>query len=156
MKYLLIIFLCLNILGAYAQKRINNIDSIYYLVDTANTPLKDRMWDIGIESQYKYLTIKCPCLKFNIEPTFIYKLKDPGQKINDGYFSKLKIVSLAKLIELTKKTTDLTAQTLYIFYIIEKDANGGYIYHKTRLIQPRKKEVSIEYENIPSEANHKQ
>lgn len=148
MKYFLIIFLCFTLSKASAQKAAGNIDTVYYLLDTAGTSLKDRMWDIDVESQYKYFTIKCPCLKYNSEPTFIYNLKEPGKKIDSKLISKFSTVSLSSLIDLAKKTTDQTAQTLYIFYIIEKDNSNDYTAHKTRLVTPRKRQASIDYENI--------
>lgn len=148
MKYFFSIILFFSFFGAYAQKaRINNIDSIYYFVDTANTPIKERMMDIGIESTYQYFTILCPCLRYNAYPTFTYKRNDLGQTIDKTVFDKLITVSLTKLINLAKQTTDLTATTLYIYFFIEKK-NNSYAIHKTRLIQPRKPEVIQDYEKI--------
>ncbi|QEM13234.1 hypothetical protein [Mucilaginibacter rubeus] len=137
MKAILIICLCFTFFTTYAQKGVNNIDTVNYLLDTANTPLNDRMWDIGIESKYKYYTIKCPCLKFNNYPTFLFDVKEQGRKINKDQITKIKFISLGSLIDLAKTTTDLTAQTLYIFYIVEKTKREGYISHKVRLVTPR-------------------
>jgi hypothetical protein len=151
MKYCFLVILCLSSYIGSAQKvRINNIDSIYYYMDTVNTPVKERMWDAGIESTYQYFTIKCPCLKYNAEPTFIYKINDPGQTISKNTFDNLNTVNLVKLISLAKQTTDMTATTLYIYFFIEKKVNSEYITHKVRLITPRKPEVLIDYEIIPS------
>lgn len=151
MRYFLIIFFCFSLCKASAQKAVSNIDTVYYLLDTASTPSRDRMWDIGVESSYKFFTIKCPCLKYNSEPTFIYNLKEPGQKISNNSVSKFNTVGLSSLIAFAKKTTDLTAQTLYIFYLIEKNNTNEYTIHKMRLLAPRKRAASIDYENIPPE-----
>ena len=150
MKYILLIFFCFTFFKVSAQKNVNNIDSVYYLLDTTSTPIRERMWDVGIESRYKYFTIKCPCLKYGNEPTFIYNINDPGEKRTESYILKLNTVSLSKLIDLAKKTTDLTAHTLYIFYLVEKNSNSEYSIHKTRLLTPRKPQVSIDYEDIPN------
>jgi len=148
MKYFLIVILWLNIYSASAQKVANNIDTVYYLLDTTNTTPKDRMWDVGIESQYKYFTVKCPCLKYNSEPTFVYNLKDSGQSVSNASLSKIRMVSLPTLIDFAKKTTDLTAQTLCVFYIVEIGKDHEYIVHKTRLLTPRKREASVDFENV--------
>jgi hypothetical protein len=149
MKYYFSIILCISFYTARAQKaRINNIDSIYYFVDTAKIPIKERMMDIGIESTYQYFTIMCPCLKYNTNPTFIYKIKDSGQTIDKAAFDKLNTVTLIKLINLAKQTADLTATTLYIYFFIEKNNDDKYIIHKTKLVTPRKPEIIQDYENI--------
>lgn len=149
MKNLLIILILSSAtLHASAQKAVSNIDTVYYLLDTAKTPLKDRMWDIGVESRYKYYTIQCPCLKFNNSPTFVYNLKEGGTKISGDQIARFAFVSLPSLIERAKVTTDLTATTLYIFYIVEKNRENEYISHKMSLLTPRKPVTIIDYENI--------
>jgi hypothetical protein len=149
MKYCFSIILCLNFYAAFAQKAVvHNIDSVYYLIDTANSSVKDRMWDIGVESTSKYFTIECPCLKYNAKPTFIYRIKEPAQIINKNAFEKLNIRSLAMLINYAKQTTDLTATELYIYFFIEKNNDNEYVMHKVRLMAPRKQQVIIDYENI--------
>ncbi|GGB27640.1 MULTISPECIES: hypothetical protein [Mucilaginibacter] len=135
-------------LSASAQKAVSNIDTIYYLLDTANTPVKDRMWDIGVESQYKYYAIQCPCLKFNNYPTFVFNVKDPGRKISGDQITAFNFVSLSSLIERAKKTSDLTAQTLYVFYIVEKSDANEYVSHKIRLLPTRQQVTTIDKENI--------
>jgi len=156
MKYRLSIILCFCCYIACAQKTVsNNIDSIYYLIDASKTPVKERMLDIGVESTYQYFTIKCPCLKYNAEPTFVYKIKDAGQTINRDDFDKLKTVSLRTLINLAKQTVDLTATTLYVYFFIEKKEDDIYIVHKVRLITPRKREVIMDYETIPIDSSKK-
>jgi len=154
MKYFFTIILSFSLYTACAQKATNNIDSIYYFLDTANTPVKEQMWDVGIESKYKYFTIKCPCLKYNSEPTFVYDLKNIGQRIDRNSFDKINTKSLATLITLAKQTSDLTAETLYVYFLIEKSGNN-YDIHKVRLLTPRKRETSIDYENIPAEKTNK-
>ena len=138
-KNCLSFILCFSFYTANAQKAaINNIDSIYYFIDTAKTPINDRMWDIGIESSYQYFSIKCQCLKYGAEPIFVYKTKDPGQTIDKKAFRNLETVSLLKLINLAKQTADLTATTLYIYFFIEKKNKKDYTIHKVRLIIPQK------------------
>jgi len=149
MKSLLIILMLFcAAYSASAQKAISNIDTVYYLLDTTKTPLKDRMWDIGIEERYKYYTIQCPCLKFNNSPTFVYNLKEGGTKMSGDQIARLSFVSLSSLIERAKAATDLTATTLYIFYIIEKNAENEYISHKMSLLPPRQPVKYIDYDNI--------
>jgi hypothetical protein len=152
MKYFFSIILSIGFYTAFAQKaRINSIDSIYYFVDTIKTPAKERILEIGIESPYQYFTIKCPCLKYNAEPTFVYKLTDSGGKIDKSAFDKLNTVSLVKLINLAKQTADLTATTLYIYFFVEKKSNNEFVIHKARLVMPRKPEVIIDYQKVTFE-----
>lgn len=149
MKYCLAIILCFGFYKSSAQKAISNIDSVYYLADTTKTPFKDRMLDVGVESDFKYFTLKCPCLKYNAEPTFIYKIKDTGQQIDGNAFKMIKTRSLPTLISLAKQTSDLTTTVLHVYFFIERNEENSYIIHKVRLLTPKKPSMVIDYQNIP-------
>jgi hypothetical protein len=137
---------------ARAQKASsNNIDTVYYFIDTAGTPLKDRMWEVGIESNIKYFTSRCPCLKNNQGITFFYRLKNSGKKIDKNAFNNINTIDLASLLSFGKKATDLTATTLYVYFFIEKNSDKEFVIHEAKIYRPREGMKIIDYENIPAD-----
>lgn len=75
-----------------AQNRIRPIDTIYYLVDTTQVPIKDRMMITGTEKFYdsyrnseytiKYFRFKLKILPYGYYPTFTYRLGQRITKVN--------------------------------------------------------------------------
>ena len=94
MKKTLLIILTVGSLNAFAQEN-KKIDSLFYLLDTAKTPVNDRMWSIDMEknSIYKNYTIECPCLKNGGKPTFFYNIEGKYK----GIFLKKKELKTIKL-----------------------------------------------------------
>lgn len=149
-KTCLIVALCFSFMITRAQKVVNNMDSVYYYVDAASTPVKDRMWEVGTESKVKYFAIKCPCLKDNAWPNFIYRLSDQGEKIDKNQFGKINMRDLPTLIRLAKEDNNLTATTLHIYFFIEKSNDNEYIVHKTKLYIPPSRTTNSASGNISS------
>jgi len=106
MKKIYFIVLFLNAFIATAQKQ--QIDSIYYLIDTAKTPINDRMWDIHEEyPSLKLYIIKYPCLLYGQKPTFVYDVTaNKGITINKAGFDHIKFIDLPTLILKAKEFTN--------------------------------------------------
>ncbi len=81
MKYLfnfgILILLLFNIQKVNAQiKR----DSIYYLLDTANVPVKDRMFHIESEGPFMFYSLECKCFPYEYRIGFYYQIADKKEK----------------------------------------------------------------------------
>jgi len=129
-------------------QRHNKIDSIYYLVDTTKTPLKDRMWEIDMEyPSFKVYTIVCSCLRYDQKPTFLYDtLKNKGTIISKSQLKALFLIKLSSLITKAQQYTSVGFKGRYAIFIVEP-IGKKYIYHRVNLLTPRG--PSIDYENIP-------
>jgi len=119
-------------------------DTLYYLLDTTKTPVKDRLWVSGKEGSFKYFKIMCECLKDNSRPTFVYKLNDKGTQIDESDFRKKNFISLSKLIKLSKQTNINKHQIIYFVEPIE----DIYIKHEVHLFFVRKRKPTIDSEII--------
>ncbi|WP_179414248.1 hypothetical protein HDF19_16060 [Mucilaginibacter sp. E4BP6] len=142
--YILSILLIAFFLRTQAQKK-TRIDSVYYLVDTLHTPVKDRMWDINVEenSIYKNYTIHCPCLINGGSPTFFYniKSKEIAVHITKKELKAIKLIDLSYLI-LKSKQIEKNAYTRdYQIFLIEPDKKG-YIIHEVDFTNPNLRIVS--------------
>lgn len=136
MKRLFAFILLLFSFKTYAQKE-PKADSIYFLIDTAKTPVNVRMWDIDSSFLYKNYVIKCPCLKFNGMPTFFYSIvekEDKGKIINARELKTIKLISLPALILKSKQLLD-TEMISRLFFLIEP-IGKKYIMHNVSLINP--------------------
>jgi len=145
MKKLIIAFLFLHSFNIYGQKAPKS-DSIYYLVDTLHTSPKDRMWEIDIEGPFKYYSVKCPCLEYNQQPTFLYNYnKSPeGIAISQEELKRLKFISLPDLIALVKNVDYKSFKNKYAVFFIES-VDKGLISHRVFFTQPRKPVVFKDY-----------
>jgi len=148
MKNGLFVFFFL-IAGLHSKAQINKPvkDSIYYQLDTAKTPLKDRMWEIGEEGMFKYYTYQCNCLKFGSPPTLIYNLNNPYETLTKSEFKRKRLISLVALVKLLSENEGYSFNHKHILYIMEP-LNKQMVMHQVRLIAPRKSEPSIDYEII--------
>ncbi|MDP9078436.1 MAG: hypothetical protein M3O71_13465 [Bacteroidota bacterium] len=152
MKKIFFIILLFCSYNAIAQKS-SKIDSIYYLIDTANTPVNDRMWEIHEEyPSFKIYIIQCPCLQYDQKPSLIYDTKKTnGKVISQKQLKALKLTNIAILIVKIKQslTNDFTGK--YVFFLVEP-LGKKYIFHEVRTLKPRKpRGISIDYENIPGD-----
>ncbi len=142
MKILTFLFLIFSSVRSIAQTE-QKIDSIYYLLDTAKTPVNDRMWSIEADDQFKMYILKCPCLKFNGTPQFFYSVTDKEDKgwiISKREFQTIKLISLPDLITKAKQLLD-TLPISRSFFLIEPEGKK-YIVHNVALINPEIKIVS--------------
>src|ERR1700744_3374130 len=104
-RFFLLAFLCFVFYTVSAQKaNINRLDSIYYLLDTAN-----KMWSVSIDSSVmsKNYTIQCPCLINGGKPKFSYSIsnasKEKGITISNKKLKTIELVNLNSLILKTKE-----------------------------------------------------
>lgn len=111
---------------------VSKIDSIYYLLDTAKTQINDRLWDIHEEyPSLKIYIIKCPCLPFDNQPTFIENTGvAPNEIISKKKILGLKFISLERLISMAKQiATDNEKKNIYSFFFIEPTGNEFVLHH---------------------------
>ena len=139
MKNILFLILLFVFSGNVIAQNSKKIDSIFYLLDTLKTSVNDRMWDIGIDGQFKYYTIECACLEHGLKPTFLYRLDDMGKVYDSKQIGVLKQSSLINLINSAKKLATVKDKGTS-FFIIEP-AKNKYVVHKVFLIEPRKPDV---------------
>ena len=131
----MMILLCFFAHTLYAQKNIIKKDTIYYLVDTAATPLKDRMLLVGKEGEFYGYRLTCSCYPWNSDAFFIYGLRQNGITITKQKIDQLKLITLRKLIQIVAKFgVDRVSRN--VFYFIERQ-NGKYITHQVFLPEPK-------------------
>src|ERR1700748_3233165 len=117
-------------------------DTLYYLVDTAKTPIKDRLMKIEIEGPWNCFVIECACLKYNQRPVFIYELKNQNStRVGIKAFKRIKFITLSKLIELAKDGEGDNFNNKHVAYFVEPDGKK-YVMRKVRLLKPIKREVT--------------
>jgi len=110
-----------------AQKIIKK-DTIYYLIDTANVPINDRMITIESAKEYKFYSINCPCLNNSIKP--IFRCNITNQVImKRSMISSLKFIHLPDLIELVKKKDNGYFNDNFVIFFIEP-YKRKYIKHR--------------------------
>jgi len=127
LRLLFILLLIIGLSQAYAQTKAKK-DTIYYLLDTLNTPPLERMIKTEASKDIKFYTIMCPCLKDNVEPAFQSAIASKSY-VNNQVFKTYRLISLANLILFVKKNDNKQFNNKYIIYFIEPDKNG-YIKRK--------------------------
>jgi hypothetical protein len=149
MKNIKLLLASLLILCCYYSFANNQqkADTIYYLVDTAKAPVKDRMITVEFEDQFKCYTIECFCLKYDQKPVFYYNYeKEKGENINA--VNGISFISLSKLIHLSQEGGGDLFNTNHIAYFIEPGLGNKYIKHRVMLLKPRKRQIAINTEII--------
>jgi len=96
MVILELILLCLSFCKTYAQNS-GKKDTIYYLLDTLSTPPLERMIKTEASKDIKFYTIKCPCLKDNVEPAFESAIASKSY-VNNQVFKTYRFISLAPVL----------------------------------------------------------
>ncbi|QKJ31363.1 hypothetical protein HQ865_16870 [Mucilaginibacter mali] len=130
--------------NALSQKRYVT-DSIYYLVDTSRTLVKDRMVDVYfVGANLKCFEIKCPCLKNGEQPIIEYNIKRKGKVISVPDFNKLKLVTLPELIKKIKPRFEDGFDEIQVYQIIEPEGDH-YIMHQADIaaLPVRQKSIDI-------------
>lgn len=139
---LTILLLSINSLKAQSNNIATKKDTLFYLVDTAKTPVRDRLMRIEIEGPWNCFAIECTCLKYNQRPVFVYKLENPGSEpVNINLFRKINFISLTKLIELAKEGGGDIFNEKHIAYFIEKKGHK-FIKTKVTLVKPMRREIT--------------
>lgn len=125
------------------------IDSVYYLLDTAKTPVNDRMWDIHEENpSLKFYVINCICLAYNSKPSFVFDMSTAKSEVIDKRgLRAIKLVSLSALIEQAKQFSDNKEPEGHQSFFLIEPAGKKYVVHKVRLI-PYFIGKTVDFENI--------
>lgn len=125
MKYLFIfgIFVLLLFNRQEVNAQIKR-DTIYYLLDTAKVPKKDRMFRIDREGPAMFYSLECKCFPYEYGIGFYYQIKDKKAKsIGLQEFRQLKTVSIVELIDLALKYLPPANRSKYKFIFAEPEGN---------------------------------
>ena len=150
MKNLIIVsaFL-LSVLHAKAQSSKQTRDSIYYLMDTAKTPVNDRLWDIHDENALIFYTFQCACLQYGGNPTFVYNSNKPNQThINS--VRAIRLIRIVDLLKLLKQSEGEEFNKKHIMYFIQP-SKKGYVKRQVRAF--RNQEPIKDYEIIKAKSD---
>jgi hypothetical protein len=145
----LTVLLCLPLIG-FGQT--SKIDTVYYVVDTARVPAKDRLFEIGDEGNAHYYSLTCQCFPGLTDPVFTYVKQRSGQVLNATKMRSIKTSSVSELIKIAARFgSDKILR--HAFYFIEP-RDGQMIMNKVNLLLPQKrKAANSESENTGIKSN---
>ncbi len=120
--FVIVVLLLFNLQKVNAQiKR----DTIYYLLDTAKVPIKDRMFRIEREGPVIGYVLECKCYPYARGIAFYFPITDKKErKISLQEFRKIKTVSIRELIDLALKCLPPGHTDLYKFIFAEPEGNN--------------------------------
>jgi hypothetical protein len=99
-------------------------DTIYYLLDTAQVPVKDRMFRIEIENPFMFYTLECKCFPYGYGIGFYYPIANKKEyKISVQEFRQFKTASVTQLIDFAIKSLLPENKSKYQFIIAEPEGN---------------------------------
>ncbi|WDF56705.1 hypothetical protein [Mucilaginibacter sp. KACC 22063] len=99
----------------HAQSAIKK-DTVYYLLDTTKTSVKDRMFLVGQEGAYYGYRLTCECGTYNQDVVFTRLVARKGEILTRAQVEKLNFISLRQLIHLVVKYgIDKKKNTVYYF-----------------------------------------
>lgn len=103
---------------SFAQT-LSKKDTVYYLLDTAKTPARDRLFtfEADYSSQQRFYTLNCPCLENHHKPEFRYNASQTtylGAKI----VGQLQFINLQALIDLVTKNDFPDFYNRFVIYFI--------------------------------------
>jgi len=138
-RYKLFIFLIFFSPFSLLAQNIHKADTVYFLIDTLNTPLKERLWTIGIENPIYYYNLHCNCYTENSNPTFGYnvKLSQNERIITKEELLNIKTIDTKQLIDIITQY-GLNKQRNHVFYFIEP-RTGKYVLNEVVLPEYRKR-----------------
>lgn len=139
---LILLFIITNV---YAQKNTKR-DTVYYLVDTTAVPVKDRMFDIGLEGYIHYYRLMCQCYPWQLNPVFSYVVKRKGTNMSKQEVEKTQFITLQKLIDIAVQY-GISKVEKKVFYFIEP-SNNAFIKHEVYLMPPRKPEILYDIQSV--------
>jgi hypothetical protein len=121
MKYSFIfgimVLLLFNLQKVNAQVKT---DTIYYLLDTAKVPIKDRMFRIEREGPAMCYILECKCYPYATGISFLFDIASKKEKIISlQEFRRIKTVSITQLIDLALKCLPPGHRGLYKFIFAE-------------------------------------
>jgi hypothetical protein len=113
------IIFCLLLLAFNMQKVKAQRDTVYYLLDTAAVPIKDRMFRMVDEGPFRIYFLACRCYPYSRGIPFIFNINRKRERIiNKQEFRQLKISSITELIDFALKSLD-PKPVKYNFIFIE-------------------------------------
>ncbi len=128
---LLMMFLSLFILTNKTTAQVKK-DTIYYLLDTLNTPVKDRLITVEKDGSDTFVRINCHCMKNYEIPVFVFNSKY-GIPLQRKVFKSLNTLTLIRLMELARAVTSIDFQIHHVFYIIEPKGKDYVMYQSNSL-----------------------
>ncbi len=128
MKIKLILLTCI-VFVLYVNKATarSKEDTIYYLLDTVSTPVRDRIVTTDIDGNYKFVRINCHCMKNYETPVFSFNVKQ-GIPLKRKVFKSLNLLTLVRLMELTRAVNSVDFKIRHVLYIIEPKGKDYVIY----------------------------
>lgn len=128
MKIKLFLLTCI-VFVLYVNKAIarSKEDTIYYLLDTLSTPVRDRIITVEEDGFSKFLNINCHCMKDYEIPVFRYEVKH-GIPLKRKVFKSLNLLTLVRLMELTRAVTSVDFKIRHVLYIIEPKGKDYVVY----------------------------
>ncbi|MFW0716913.1 hypothetical protein [Pedobacter sp. N23S346] len=126
MRYLIIFGVFSSILFNIHKVRAQvKGDTVYYLLDTAAIPAKDRIFTFEREGPFKLYVLQCRCYPFFKDISFFYSTeRHKNKKISIEEFSKIKTVPITQLIDIAVKCLPPADWTKYKFVFIEPDGEN--------------------------------
>jgi hypothetical protein len=114
-KILCLLFLALNMQKVKAQK-----DTVYYLLDTAALPIKDRMFRTEDEGPFRTYVLECRCYPYSMGIPFYFNIYRKREKtIDKKKFLQIKTLSISELIDIALKCLEPSIWLKYKFIFIE-------------------------------------
>lgn len=127
MKNLIILGIFILMLAVFtdANAQHGKLDTIYYLLDTAATSAKDRIFTFEREGPAMIYGLQCRCYPYGLDVNFIYNIERHKEKrISMTEFNKLNKVSIVELIDIARKCLPPADPMKYKFGIIEPDGEN--------------------------------
>lgn len=119
---------------AWAQKEVKK-DTIYYLIDTAKVPIKDRMFLTGQEGNFYGYRLTCKCYPYQTDAFFTYLRSRKGTEVTKDDLRLLNTINLRELIRIVvQHGLDQVNKTIFFFI----ELNGQkFIQHQVFLSEPK-------------------
>jgi hypothetical protein len=89
---------CLLLLAFNMQNVKAQRDTVYYLLDTAAVPIKDRMFRMDNEGPFRFYLLECSCYPSSVGIPFYFNVHRKKRIIDKKTFLQLKTSSITELI----------------------------------------------------------
>lgn len=100
-------------------------DTIYYLLDTAKVPVKDRMFTSEREGPAIGHILRCKCFPYGYSIFFYYPITDKKERrVSLQEFRKVRTVSITELIDLSLKCLEPVYRNKYQFIFAEPEGKN--------------------------------
>ncbi|MBB6498484.1 hypothetical protein [Pedobacter cryoconitis] len=128
MKFVTILLTCFmlaTISKVKAQDKKIIQDTVYYHLDTAAIPIKDRVFQFDIEGSCKEYILACKCYPGGSDLVFISWINRPNwtKNISLDSFNKIKTISITELINIAVQYAKDKIDRHKLFFIEPNDKN---------------------------------